>query len=108
METLGRKIKMLRHQKNWTQEDASKQLGISIPAYSKIETGVTDINLSRLNQVAELFGTTASDLVASNESQEVRNYKAEIDTLNQKLHERDIAIFKLQSKVIELHEQVKK
>ena len=53
MQTLGKKIRLLRHQKSWSQEDVAKQLGISIPAFSKIETGITDINLSRLEQISK-------------------------------------------------------
>ena len=55
MNTLGKKIRLLRHQKGWSQEDVAKRLDISIPAFSKIETGITDVNLSRLNQIAKLF-----------------------------------------------------
>ena len=56
MKTLGKKIRLLRHQRSWSQEDVAKQLDISIPAFSKIETGITDVNLSRLEQIATLFG----------------------------------------------------
>jgi transcriptional regulator with XRE-family HTH domain len=45
MKTLGKKIRLLRHQKGWSQEEVAKRLDISIPAFSKIETGITDINL---------------------------------------------------------------
>ena len=37
MKTLGKKIKLLRHQRSWNQEDMAKRLDISIPAFSKIE-----------------------------------------------------------------------
>ena len=104
METLGRKIRLLRHQNSWNQQKVAEQLGISIPAYSKIETGITDVNLSRLEQIAELFNTSASKLLAVNE--EAQNLNTEIVSLNQKLHERDVEIFKLQKKVIELHEKI--
>jgi len=40
MNTLGKKIRLLRHQKGWSQEDVAKRLDISIPAFSKIETGI--------------------------------------------------------------------
>ena len=63
MQTLGKKIRLLRHQKSWSQEDVAKQLGISIPAFSKIETGITDINLSRLEQISKLFEMTVVQLL---------------------------------------------
>jgi transcriptional regulator with XRE-family HTH domain len=36
MKALGKKIRLLRHQKGWSQEDVAKKLDISIPAFSKI------------------------------------------------------------------------
>ena len=55
MSSLGKKIKALRQQKDWLQGDVAKKLNISIPAYSKIESDITDINISRLKQIAEIF-----------------------------------------------------
>ena len=55
MQDLGKKIKMLRQQNGWSQGDVAKRLDISVPAFSKIETGVTDINLSRLEQIVTIF-----------------------------------------------------
>jgi transcriptional regulator with XRE-family HTH domain len=107
METLGKKIRLLRHKKEWTQEIVARQLEISIPAYSKIETDITDINLSRLEQIARLFNTSSAKLLTANE-EETQNMNAEMDRLHQNLHERDVTIFKLQNKIIELHEILNK
>jgi transcriptional regulator with XRE-family HTH domain len=63
MKTLGKKIRLLRHQKGWSQEEVAKRLDISIPAFSKIETGITDINLSRLEQIAVLFEMSVVQLL---------------------------------------------
>jgi transcriptional regulator with XRE-family HTH domain len=38
--TLGKNIRDLRHRKGWSQEDIALKLDISIPAFSKIETGI--------------------------------------------------------------------
>jgi transcriptional regulator with XRE-family HTH domain len=105
MKHLGKKIKSLRQQKDWTQEDIAKQLGISIPAFSKIETGITDINLSRIEQIAKLFNLSVVQLFTLYEGEELPSHISEIETLNQKLHERDKEIFTLQKKLIELHEK---
>ena len=64
MKTLGKKIRLLRHQKGWSQEDVAIRLGISIPAFSKIETGVTDINLSRLEQIANIYEVNVVNLLS--------------------------------------------
>ena len=42
--SIGKSIRILRHQHGWSQEDIANRLGISIPAFSKIETGVTEVN----------------------------------------------------------------
>ena len=63
MNTIGKKIRLLRHQQGWSQDDVAKKLGISIPAFSKIETGISDINLSRLEQIASLFGFSLVELL---------------------------------------------
>jgi transcriptional regulator with XRE-family HTH domain len=104
MQTLGKKIRLLRHQKSWSQEDVAKQLGISIPAFSKIETGITDINLSRLEQISKLFEMTVVQLLNTHGAEDQENYNMEVVTLSQKLHEREVEIIDLQKKVIELYE----
>ena len=77
MQTLGKKIRLLRHQKSWSQEDVAKQLGISIPAFSKIETGITDINLSRLEQISKLFEMTVVQLLNTHGAEDQENYNSQ-------------------------------
>ena len=55
MHSIGKKIKGLRQQKGWSQGDVAEMLGISVPAFSKIETDITDLNMSRLKQIAAVF-----------------------------------------------------
>ncbi len=105
MKTLGGKIKLLRLQKGWSQKDVAKRLRISVPAFSKIEIGITDINLSRLNQIAELFDLPTVQLLA-NESDEIKDYAKEANAISKKLHQREDEIIDLQKKVIQLYEQL--
>jgi len=60
---IGKKIKNLRHKINWSQGEVAVQMNISIPAFSKIENGITDINIKRLNQIANLLGVSAHELL---------------------------------------------
>jgi len=62
--SVGKNIRTIRHQRGWSQEDVANRLGISIPAFSKIETGVTDINLSRLEQIANIYEVNVVNLLA--------------------------------------------
>jgi len=52
---LPKKLKLIRSLKNWTQEDVADKLEISTHAYAKIERGETDVNFSRLQQIAEVM-----------------------------------------------------
>jgi len=107
MKALGKKIRLLRHQKSWSQEDVAKKLDISIPAFSKIETGITDINLSRLEQIAVLFDMTVVQLLTFNDSEQDQKFVNELETVNKKLLDRESEVIDLQKKVIELFEELR-
>jgi transcriptional regulator with XRE-family HTH domain len=107
MKTLGKKIRLLRHQKSWSQEDVAKRLDISIPAFSKIETGITDINLSRLEQIANLFEMSVVQLLTFNDAEYEQKYVNELENVNKKLMDRETEVIDLQKKVIELFEELR-
>jgi transcriptional regulator with XRE-family HTH domain len=107
MKTLGKKIRLLRHQKSWSQEDVARKLDISIPAFSKIETGITDINLSRLEQISILFDMTVVQLLTFNDAEAELQYTNELETINKKLSDRETEVIDLQKKVIELYEELR-
>ena len=107
MKTLGKKIRLLRHQKGWSQEDVAKRLDISIPAFSKIETGITDINLSRLEQISNLFEMSVVQLLTFNDLEADQKFVNELEVVNKKLTDRETEIIDLQKKVIELFEELR-
>ncbi|MBK0379526.1 helix-turn-helix domain-containing protein [Mucilaginibacter segetis] len=107
MKTLGKKIRLLRHQKGWSQEEVAKRLDISIPAFSKIETGITDINLSRLEQISALFEMSVVQLLTYNEVEEDQKIASELESVNRKLMDRETEVIDLQKKVIELFEELR-
>ena len=100
--TIGKNIRTFRHQHGWSQEDVANRLGISIPAFSKIETGITDINLSRLEQISILFDMTVVQLLTFNDSEQDQKFVNELETVNKKLMDRETEVIDLQKKVIEL------
>ena len=107
MKTLGKKIRLLRHQKGWSQEDVAKRLDISIPAFSKIETGITDINLSRLEQIAALFEMSVVQLLTFSDSDQEQKFVHDLEVINKKLMDRETEVIDLQKKVIELFEELR-
>lgn len=107
MKTLGKKIRLLRHQKGWSQEDVAKRLDISIPAFSKIETGITDINLSRLEQISTLFEMTVVQLLTFNDTEQQEKYISDLEVLTKRLQDREREVIDLQKKIIELYEELR-
>jgi len=61
------KIKNIRKSKNWSQEEIADKLGITASGYGSIERGDTDVKLSRLKNIAELFEMDLSELFNLNE-----------------------------------------
>lgn len=108
MKELGKKIRLLRYQKSWSQEDVAKRLKISIPAFSKIETGITDVNISRLEEIAKIFDMNLVQLLTFNDPEEQKKYDSEVEELSLKLHVREVELIEMQKKLIELYEGIRK
>lgn len=108
MNTIGRNIRKLRQGNGWSQGDAAQKLNISIPAFSKIETGITDVNISRLNQIAELFGVSTISIIAKEDEYIQVDHLAEMNVLKDKLAFKEDEIIALQKKVIDLYEDLRK
>lgn len=104
---IGKNIKLLRHKQGWNQSVMAMHLDISIPAYSKIESGTTIVNMTRLKQLADLFNITILDLITQNEESGIAGNNNTIVNLRKKISEKDAEIIKLQIRAIELHEQVR-
>jgi len=104
--SVGKNIRTLRHQRGWSQEDVANRLGISIPAFSKIETGVTDINLSRLEQIANIYEVNVVNLL-SLEIEEAEPQVSNLSIAQKKILDRETEIANLQRKVILLYEELR-
>lgn len=86
MLTIGRKIKKLRELRNYTQEYMADQLGVSQPAYSKMETDETEINDVRLTQIAKALNMSVQDILSFDEKvffNQMNNHNAAGYTINQ-------------------------
>ena len=57
------KIRALREERQWSQEELAAKLGLSANGYAKIERGETRLNLPRLEQLAEIFDTDIVNLI---------------------------------------------
>jgi transcriptional regulator with XRE-family HTH domain len=72
---------------------------------SKIETGVTDVNLSRLEQIANIYNITLLQLL-NVYNEDLQPIEFNSDILKKKLNEQEEQISALQRKVIELYDEL--
>jgi transcriptional regulator with XRE-family HTH domain len=107
MEILGKNIRQLRYQKGWSLRDVAIHLAISIPAVSKIENGVTDINMSRLEQIAAVFGMSAVGLLSYADDERYSLANKELLDTTDNLKSRQAEIIELQRTVIQMLEKLK-
>lgn len=63
MQTEIANIYELRKSKKLKQEEMSKILGISRPAYCAIEKGTTDLRLKHLKAICEHFNLTSKEIL---------------------------------------------
>ena len=62
-------LRVLREKFKYTQEEVSKYLGISQPAYLKYETGETEVSMEGLERLARLYGIDEYDILEGNMEQ---------------------------------------
>ena len=64
---VNEKIKLLREERQWTQEDMAEKLSMTTKGYAKIEQGKTISNLPRIEQIAQVFNMDICELLAYGE-----------------------------------------
>ena len=60
---VGKRIKLARTKKNYTQEHLAEKLNVSVTFLSRIECGSSRINLKRLSQLCEILNISESELL---------------------------------------------
>ena len=71
------KIKQIRELKNFTQEYVATQLGLTTRAYSKIESGETQLTINRLNEISGILGVEPMEVLGFDDQQVFNNCKQE-------------------------------
>lgn len=61
---LYKKLKLLREQGGFSQEQLADELGLSRPTYMQIEKGERELTISEAKKLASIFGTTFEDFLA--------------------------------------------
>ncbi len=62
------KIKLLRNSHHLTQEDMAEKLEMSVNGYAKMERGGTNIQIEKLEQIANIFGIDVLELMSLGEN----------------------------------------
>jgi transcriptional regulator with XRE-family HTH domain len=104
MITIYYKLKLLRQKHGLTQIQVSNKLNCSVPAYSKMETGSTDITDYRLRQLAELYKLRVSEIYNFGEPEDEAK-QVLINQLKEDSDAKSSLILTLQRKVIQLYEE---
>jgi len=97
------KLKLLRQKCQLTQVQIAEKLNCSIPAYSKMETGNTDVNTFRLQQIAKIYNLEVFEIFLVGEDYR-ENYKARIAELTREVTQKSAEILHLQKKLIKFYE----
>lgn len=104
MKSIGDRIKQSRLALGLSQADAAKKLNISTPAFCKIETGQTDLNISRLLQISKVFKVPVMQLI--DDKAVVADSSVELAALKRELIEKEEEVNKLRKKVIDLYDKL--
>lgn len=81
MKTIAEKIRLLRLQHGFSQENMADLLGISTTSYGDIERGKTDLTLSRLHRIAEVFEINSTALLEETTSVHQELQRLELEKL---------------------------
>lgn len=68
---INEKIRQLRETHQFSQEEMADKLGMSVTGYGKIERGEVRSNLSRLEQISEVFEMDICELLAYGEKEKI-------------------------------------
>lgn len=86
---MNSKLLSLRLNKNWTQDYVAEQLGLSQPAYSKLEQGQVKLTVDRAGKLAELyeiepeyFFTNDAPIVNFNDNSHNKNLMQHVDNFH--------------------------
>jgi transcriptional regulator with XRE-family HTH domain len=63
------KIRKIREIRNYSQEYLAQSLNLSVRAYSKIETGETQLTIRRLNEISQILEVTPLQILGFDEKQ---------------------------------------
>jgi transcriptional regulator with XRE-family HTH domain len=76
LKKIGANIKEIRKSKKYEPKAVAVGLGMSVQAYGKIENAGTDLNISRLFEIAKFFDVSFTQVLKVNEG-DIFNYSSQ-------------------------------
>lgn len=64
---VNEKIRTIRETRNWSQEDMAEKMNMSKNGYAKIERRETNLNLHKLEQIANIFNINVLELIKNDD-----------------------------------------
>lgn len=110
LEAIGLRMREIRQEKQWTQEQLGEKIGVSYSYIGRIERGQKNISLKTLEKVAQALGVSEADFFTYSSKQEFKSEKMkEIHDITMELYKNDFqAIAKVKPVVLELLKQIQK
>lgn len=69
--SIGQKIKQLRNEKGWSQDELARQAGVPFTTVTKIETGVIkNPSIEKMAKIAKALDVTVDILISVNDNNE--------------------------------------
>lgn len=104
MKTFGDKLRAIRLVQNRTQEDVAYDLDMTVSSYSKIERNVTDVNISRIIQIAKVFKMSVAEIF--NYGEPKSRIEEELEKLRKVNLEKDKLLAKKDKELLEIQRKL--
>lgn len=110
---IGRMIRLEREEKGYSQDNMAHELGISQKAYSKIESGETNLSVERIMQITKALDIEITDLLCKGDditvkkiskSQSVNFEQSDVTNHNNGLEERERTLY--EKRITHLEQEV--
>lgn len=99
---VGQRLKKARIDKEMTQENLAEQLDVSVAFLSRIERGISHINLKRLSQICSILGVSEGYILNGTSSSSEQYLISEFnDLLSNCSAEKQKLVYKIAKVIIE-------
>ena len=104
---IGNSIREIREKKKWSQEYVAELMGMSVNGYGKIERNEVDINVEKLQQLAQVLDAKIEEFFK--EGMSFNNYTGDNNTYFSTIYQQSTKIEKLyEEQIVLLKDKIEK